>query len=33
MVYPPDAEPYISNSSDLTRDKIAKLVEMTMNND
>jgi hypothetical protein len=33
MVYPPDAEPYISNSGDLTRDKIAKLVEMTMNND
>jgi len=27
-VYPPDAEPYISNSGDLTRDKIAKLVEM-----
>jgi len=24
----PDAEPYISNSGDLTRDKIAKLVEM-----
>jgi hypothetical protein len=33
MVYAPDAEPYISNSGDLTRDKIAKLVEMTMNND
>jgi hypothetical protein len=27
-VYPPDAEPYISNSGDLTREKIAKLVEM-----
>jgi hypothetical protein len=31
-VYPPDAEPYISNSGDLTRDKIAKLVEMVMDN-
>ena len=31
-VYPPDAEPYISNSSDLTRDKIAKLVEMVIDN-
>jgi hypothetical protein len=30
FVYPPDAEPYISNSGDLTRDKIAKLVEMVM---
>lgn len=29
-VYPPDAEPYISNSGDLTRDKIAKLVEMAI---
>jgi hypothetical protein len=28
--YPPDVEPYISNSGDLTRDKIAKLVEMVM---
>jgi len=27
-VHPPDAEPHISNSGDLTRDKIAKLVEM-----
>lgn len=26
-------EPYISNSGDLTRDKIAELIEMTMNND
>jgi hypothetical protein len=33
MVYAPDAEPYISNSGDLTRDKIAKLIEMTINND
>jgi hypothetical protein len=33
MVYAPDAEPYIPNSGDLTRDKIAKLVEMTINND
>ena len=31
-VYPPDAEPYISNSGDLTSDKIAKLVEMVMDN-
>jgi len=30
FVYPADAEPYISNSGDLTREKIAKLVEMTM---
>jgi hypothetical protein len=29
-VYAPDAEPYISNSGDLTRDKIAKLVEMVI---
>jgi hypothetical protein len=33
MVYAPDAEPYISNSGDLTRAKIAKLIEMTINND
>lgn len=33
FVYPPDVEPYISNSGDLTRDKIAKLVEMTMDNE
>lgn len=33
MIYAPDAEPYISNSGDLTRDKIAKLVEMTINNE
>jgi hypothetical protein len=31
-VCPPDAEPYISNSGDLTRDKMAKLVEMVMDN-
>ena len=31
-VYPPDAEPYISNSGDLTKDKIAKLVEMVIDN-
>jgi len=29
-VYAPDAEPYISNSGDLTRDKMAKLVEMVI---
>jgi hypothetical protein len=33
MVYAPNAEPHISNSGDLTREKIAKLVEMTLNND
>lgn len=32
FVYPPDVEPYISNSGDLTRDKIAKLVEMAIDN-
>jgi hypothetical protein len=26
FVYPPDAEPYISNSGDLTREKMSKLV-------
>jgi hypothetical protein len=31
-VYPPDSEPYISNSGDLTRDKIAKLVERVIGN-
>jgi hypothetical protein len=30
FVYPPDAEPYISNSGDLTKEKIAKLVEMVI---
>jgi hypothetical protein len=29
-VYDPDSEPYISNSGDLTRDKVAKLIEMTI---
>jgi hypothetical protein len=29
-VYAPDLEPYISNSGDLTREKMAKLVEMVM---
>jgi len=33
MVYAPDAEPYISNSGDLTRAKIAKLIEMMINDD
>ena len=28
FVYPADTEPYISNSGDLTKEKIAKLVEM-----
>lgn len=31
-VYPPDEEPYISNSGDLTREKIAILVEMVIDN-
>jgi hypothetical protein len=31
-VYSPDEEPFISNSGDLTRDKIAKLVEMAIDN-
>jgi hypothetical protein len=31
-VYPPDAEPYISSSGDLTRDKIARLIEMVIDN-
>ena len=30
FVYAPDAEPYISNSGDLTRDKMAKLIEMVI---
>jgi len=29
-VYAPDVEPYISNSGDLTRQKIAKLIEMVI---
>jgi hypothetical protein len=32
FVYSPDAEPYISNSGDLTRAKIAKLVELVLDN-
>ncbi len=32
FVHSPDTEPYISNSGDLTRDKIAKLVEMVIDN-
>jgi hypothetical protein len=32
FVYPPGAEPYMSNSGDLTRDKIARLVEMVIDN-
>ena len=31
-VYSPDAEPFISNSDDLTREKMAKLVEMAIDN-
>jgi hypothetical protein len=31
-VYSPEEEPYISNSGDLTRDKIAKLIEMVLDN-
>lgn len=30
VVYAPDVEPYISNSGDLTREKMGKLVEMVM---
>lgn len=30
FVYAPDAEPYISNSGDLTKNKIAKLTEMVI---
>lgn len=33
LVYASDVEPYISNSGDLTRDKIAKLIEMTIDNE
>lgn len=29
-VFAPDEEPYISNSGDLTREKIAKLIEMVI---
>jgi hypothetical protein len=31
-VYPPDADPYISNSGDLTSEKIARLIEMVIDN-
>ena len=31
-VYRPDAEPFISNAGELTRDKIAKLIEMVIDN-
>jgi hypothetical protein len=31
-VYSPDEEPFISNSGDLTREKIGKLVEMSIDN-
>ena len=33
FVYAPDVAPYISNSGDLTRDKIARLVEMVIDNE
>jgi len=33
FVYPPDAEPYIANSGDLTREKTAKLIEMVIDNE
>lgn len=33
FVYAPDAEPYISNSGDLTREKMAKLIEMVIDNE
>jgi hypothetical protein len=33
FVYAPDIEPYISNSGDLTREKIAKLIEMVIDNE
>lgn len=32
FVYPPDAEPFISNSGDLTRAKIARLIAMVIDN-
>ena len=32
FVYPPDAEPYISNSGDLTREKMSQLIEMVIDN-
>lgn len=30
FVFAPDADPFISNSGDLTRDKIARLIEMVI---
>jgi len=33
FVYPPDSEPWISNSGDLTSEKVAKLIEMEIDND
>jgi hypothetical protein len=33
FVYAPDAEPFISNSGDLTREKMAKLIEMVIDNE
>ena len=32
VVYAPDEEPHISNSCDLTREKMAKLVDILMEN-
>ena len=32
FIYDPEAEPYMWNSGDLTKDKIAKLVEMIIDN-
>lgn len=31
-IYPRDAEPHISNSGDLTREKLARLIEMMIGN-
>ena len=33
FVYAPNAEPFISNSGDLTREKMAKLIEMVIDNE
>jgi hypothetical protein len=33
FIYATDVEPYISNSGDPTREKIAKLVEMVIDTD
>lgn len=32
FVYPPNVEPHISNSGDLTREKMAKLIELVISN-